>query len=698
MLGLLFFAEQYIEIPRYLQPIGRMHPLLLHFPIVLFILIAFVEVYKKSIGSVGYKRMLPYLTFATALTSLISALMGLFLSQESSYAGDGISTHKWYGIGLTFLSLILFNSSLKKQESSLHTLLYIGALVLSIPVLIIGSHKGANITHGKNFILGPINTDAANESLTGEVYTDHIFPIFKRKCINCHNDDKTKGGFNMTSIYSLIKGGETGLAVVKGSADESELVHRINLPIDDEEHMPPEGKRQLTADEIDLIIAWIDEGAERTLKTVEVNPQSDLFDLLKEQSESKQVNQYSFKAAKQKVLASINGPFVNARPLFANSPALEVDLFVRKTYTPELLESLKPVREQTVQLNLSGLPIKDDDLNFIATFPNLEKLILNGTDITGNNLQALHQNTKLRTLAIASTSVGPKHVIKLKDHPALLDVYVWDTSLNGEDMEDLKSKLPHINLHAGVMAESQPPIPLSPPILKNKKEIVGSDEDIVLEHKMNGVQIVYTLDGSEPDESSEIFTHPIRINQYTQIKSISIKEGWLPSEVVTHDFYVKGKSFENLKLLTKPNQKFPGNGALTINDFEKGEINKFGNKKWLGYQDNPFSTLLDLGADFDPASQIILSYGVNMGSYIMAPTRVEVYGGESLKNMKRIKIQYLPRAQDYIPNAEVALPLDLVKNSYRYLQVIAYPLRRLPKWHTGAGAKGWLFIDEIFVY
>lgn len=384
--------------------------------------------------------------------------------------------------------------------------------------------------------------------------------------------------------------------------------------------------------------------------------------------------------------------------MFVNSPALEVDLFVRKTYTPELLNALKPIRDQTVHLNLSGLPIKDDDLNFIGTFSNLEKLLLNGTDINGDNLHALNQNTKLTSLAISSTSVASEHVLMLKDHPALQEIYVWDTQLNEDDIDYLKAKLPRINLHVGVMAESQPPIPLSPPILVNNKEIVGTDEDIVLEHKLNGAKIFYTLDGEDPDETSAIFNHPIRINKYTQIKSRSIKEGWLPSEVVTHNFYVKGKPFEDLRLLTTPNQKYQANGARTLNDFEKGEINKFGNKKWLGYQETPFSALIDLGADFDPASQIILSYGLNMGSYIMAPTRVDVYGGNNLKNMKRIKIHRLPLPKDYVPNAEVALPLDLVDNQFQYLQVIAYPMKMLPQWHAGAGAKAWLFVDELFVY
>jgi len=41
------------------------------------------------------------------------------------------------------------------------------------------------------------------------------------------------------------------------------------------------------------------------------------------------------------------------------------------------LENLSKVSEQLVGLNLSKMPVKDDEISLITKFPNLEKLILN---------------------------------------------------------------------------------------------------------------------------------------------------------------------------------------------------------------------------------------------------------------------------------------------------------------------------------
>jgi hypothetical protein len=60
---------------------------------------------------------------------------------------------------------------------------------------------------------------------------------------------------------SLLSGGDTGPAVAPRDPAHSVLVTRIRAPLDDDDHMPPEGEAQLSADDIALIVAWIDSGA-----------------------------------------------------------------------------------------------------------------------------------------------------------------------------------------------------------------------------------------------------------------------------------------------------------------------------------------------------------------------------------------------------------------------------------------------------
>jgi uncharacterized membrane protein len=100
------------------------------------------------------------------------------------------------------------------------------------------------------------------------VYQELILPIFESKCNKCHNEEKSKGDLRMDTHELMLKGGEgePGKTVIPGKPDESLAISRIKLPIDDDDHMPPEGKYQMTEEETALLHWWIQEGASATLK------------------------------------------------------------------------------------------------------------------------------------------------------------------------------------------------------------------------------------------------------------------------------------------------------------------------------------------------------------------------------------------------------------------------------------------------
>lgn len=89
---LLYFLlfESYISIPVWLQPFGRMHPLMLHFPIALLLLALLMEFFRfgpEYRNMAFYRNFTRYLLLFSVLTALIAALMGLFLSLEEGYVG-----------------------------------------------------------------------------------------------------------------------------------------------------------------------------------------------------------------------------------------------------------------------------------------------------------------------------------------------------------------------------------------------------------------------------------------------------------------------------------------------------------------------------------------------------------------------------------------------------------------------------------
>ncbi|MHB8522274.1 MAG: DUF1553 domain-containing protein [Limisphaerales bacterium] len=90
-------------------------------------------------------------------------------------------------------------------------------------------------------------------------YLRDIQPIFTRSCYGCHGPDKQKGGFRLDLKTAALAGGEDGPAIVPGQSAESPLIHFVSGLVEDRV-MPAKGER-LTAAQIGLLRAWVDQGA-----------------------------------------------------------------------------------------------------------------------------------------------------------------------------------------------------------------------------------------------------------------------------------------------------------------------------------------------------------------------------------------------------------------------------------------------------
>ncbi|MEZ5951008.1 MAG: c-type cytochrome domain-containing protein [Planctomycetaceae bacterium] len=100
-----------------------------------------------------------------------------------------------------------------------------------------------------------------NASPAGAIsYHTQIKPIFQAHCQGCHQPAKPQGQYVMTSFEALLKGGESGeRAVQPGQPDASSLLEQIT-PTNGEALMP-KGKAPLSPDQIELVRAWITQGA-----------------------------------------------------------------------------------------------------------------------------------------------------------------------------------------------------------------------------------------------------------------------------------------------------------------------------------------------------------------------------------------------------------------------------------------------------
>jgi mono/diheme cytochrome c family protein len=91
-------------------------------------------------------------------------------------------------------------------------------------------------------------------------YARDIRPILEARCYACHGPKKQKAGLRLDEKAAAFRGGSDGVEAIRsGHASESELIRRVGSH-DPEERMPPEGDR-LTSDQVGILRAWIDQGA-----------------------------------------------------------------------------------------------------------------------------------------------------------------------------------------------------------------------------------------------------------------------------------------------------------------------------------------------------------------------------------------------------------------------------------------------------
>ncbi len=104
----------------------------------------------------------------------------------------------------------------------------------------------------------PPKGEAVKASVT---YKDHILPILRKHCLNCHNADKSSADLDITTYQALLTGGSSGESVKPGNSGQS-LMYQV-MAHEVEPKMPPKGPK-VSDSELALIKKWIDLGAPET--------------------------------------------------------------------------------------------------------------------------------------------------------------------------------------------------------------------------------------------------------------------------------------------------------------------------------------------------------------------------------------------------------------------------------------------------
>src|SRR6266849_10480703 len=95
-------------------------------------------------------------------------------------------------------------------------------------------------------------------------YLRDIKPLLARHCYECHGAQKQRSGLRLDSATAIRQGGNSGPGIIPGKSAASKLIKAVT-GAENTKRMPPKEPR-LTSEQIDLLKAWIDQGARSPAK------------------------------------------------------------------------------------------------------------------------------------------------------------------------------------------------------------------------------------------------------------------------------------------------------------------------------------------------------------------------------------------------------------------------------------------------
>lgn len=464
--GLILLGLPYVhlvDVPAILLWLGRFHPLIVHFPIVLVLLALLFEVAKRFQFTVISDRLIRILLIALVLSSWVSIGAGFFLYSSGDYAGILMDRHFWAGVILGSASIFTLAFYLLHQQSGRYYPLYFTGLLFSNVVMFFASHQGGLMTHGKEYLTEyiPLVLNSSQQEENKEekdmlVYQDMIAPILEAKCVSCHNTQRKKGGLSLSSYQNLFTSGESSQpSILAGKPDSSLSFQRINLPMDHGDHMPPEGKTPLTEEEIHLFKYWIETGAKEETKLNEAKTDTAIGSVINQllpeltkyrrRANLSKLNNQALQSELVELAKRLNVNIKQDSLQDGNLYTLAMKFPPAPFSNAQFLE-LRPYYDAFSRLSLISSGIDDNGLYYLAQMTNLRELYLQKTNIDGSGLLYLAKLPQLEVLNLSFTRLDDKLVLDLLKLPHLKEVYLYRTNTSRQVIEALRKNRPRLKI------------------------------------------------------------------------------------------------------------------------------------------------------------------------------------------------------------------------------------------------------------
>jgi len=447
--------------------LGRLHPVIVHLPIGIILVALLLQIMSVRASFSSLKPAADLVLGIGVLSAVASCCTGYLLSLSGDYDHALVTTHLWLAVSLTVVTCVLYFLLRRRAMNGVSR----GLSAASLLLVVLTGHWGGSLTHGPGFLTADMGGVSSSPLLRpvpnvqgAAVYATMVQPVLHDNCYGCHSGGRVRGGLRLDGQEMITRGGKDGPVIVPGNALSSLLVKRILLPLDDEHHMTPSGKPQLTKAEVELLQWWISTGASFD-KTVAQLPQDNAAHAMLAAFQDGTAGPVAggsvvtnvadsdmpvapVAAASGSAIRRLTAAGALVLPIASGSSYLSVS-FPMDTLGRDAISALSGVHEQLVELKCCGLPVGDEVLSFAASCPHLVRLWLDHTHITAAGLGQLRGLDELRYLNLTGTSVDSAAVRGLVVLPKLKQVYLYRTSVSREGWAGLQAAFAHTVLDSG---------------------------------------------------------------------------------------------------------------------------------------------------------------------------------------------------------------------------------------------------------
>jgi hypothetical protein len=293
-------------------------------------------------------------------------------------------------------------------------------------------------------------------------FEKEVFPLFKERCIECHQAPhekngrliKPKAGLRMDGLAHLMFGSDDGPILVPNHPSKSPLYNRVNLLSNDDDRMPPKGD-PLTVDQKDLIRRWIGQGADFGSWQ---GATDGVEDLVREDAFApEKIPQFvTFYLNLAKGIKPVSSELLEVarkqsglhiRTIGKNSPLLEARAVTQfEKVTDEKVAALLPLAGNLVHLDLRNTALTSAGCAIVSKLTNLVHLNLRGCPIKDSGVQQLTTLKNLQSLNLGQTQVTPQGLVGLIKLPALARLNLWESKAVTPELELLFKVCPNLEI------------------------------------------------------------------------------------------------------------------------------------------------------------------------------------------------------------------------------------------------------------